>query len=76
MEDVCRLPEDQAEVGPLDEQIVEVDEAFATCDAGRDLGLLPLRKWCPQPSVNAPLQLGQVNLHVNGRRKLRVARLQ
>ena len=76
MEDVCRLAEDQAEVGPLDQQIVEVDEAFAACDACRDLGLLPLWHWGPQPSVNAPLQLGQVNLHVNRRPKLRVPRLQ
>ena len=37
MQDVGRLTENQPEIGPLDQEVVEVDEAFAACDACCDL---------------------------------------
>ena len=66
VEHVGRLPEDQPEVRPLDEQIVEVDEPLATAMRAAPRRASALENRRAQPRVHAPLQLDELELHVDG----------
>ena len=76
MEDVCRLAEHQPEVRPVDQEVVEVDEALAAGHACGDLRLVMVREWGPEPAVDAAVQLGQFDLHVDRRCQFGVPDLQ
>ncbi len=74
-EHVGHLPGQQSELRPVHDQVVEIDEPLTRRELPRDRGTVALEHRRPEPGLHSPVQLDQLDLHVDGAREFGMRRL-